>query len=225
MIVESNIENDTRCEKIVLDGAVRLGPGALISEGTSFDAPIYVADQARVLGGVTIGKYSYVGRNSIVTKASIGRYCSIAHDCRINYFREHPKTWLSTHPFQYDNGIFAFWNDYKNFEKRSFDADASQAHVTIGHDVWLGAGAMVFGGVSISNGAMVGASSMVRSDVPAYAIAFGVPAHVGKYRFDKNTIERLLKIRWWEMREEELRELPFDNVQSCLDQLLANSGG
>jgi len=96
--------------------------------------------------------------------------------------------------------------------------------VTIGHDVWLGASVMIFGGLSIANGAMIGACSMVRKDVPPYAIAYGSPALVAKYRFEKNVVERLLASRWWDRKEEDLRDLPFDNVRGCLDRLLPPVG-
>lgn len=223
-VVEADIENLELGDKLACDGRVRLGGGAKITAGTEIEPPVLIAGGARVLAGVSLGAYSYVGRNSIVTLTEIGRYCSIAHDCQINYFRAHPDTWFSTHPFQYDRGNFAFWPAYDRFSKRDFDADRSQAKVVIGPDAWLGAGVYVFGGVTIGPGAIIGARAMVRSDVPPYGVATGIPAKVGRYRFDEPTIARLLDSKWWTLDEALLRDLPFDDVPRCLQLLKARQG-
>ncbi len=68
----------------------------------------------------------------------------------------------------------------------------------IGNDVWIGAHAKIIGGVTIHDGAVVLAGSVVTKDVPSYAIVGGVPAKVLKYRFDEQTVQLLLDSRWWE---------------------------
>jgi acetyltransferase-like isoleucine patch superfamily enzyme len=218
-VVETDVENPQPHDVLACDGRIRVGSGAKIVAGTEIEPPVLIADDARVLKGVSIGAYSYVGRNSIVTLTEIGRYCSIAHDCQINYFRAHPHNWFSTHPFQYDQGNFAFWPDYASFSKRPFNADLSQAKVVIGPDVWLGAAVHVFGGVTIGPGAIIGARAMVRSDIPPYGVAMGTPARIYRYRFDETTIDRMLATKWWTLDETLLRDLPFDDVQSCLELL------
>jgi acetyltransferase-like isoleucine patch superfamily enzyme len=218
-ILKDTIENGGTRDVLACEGRLRLGPAAKVMAGTKLEAPVFVAAGARVLTGVTIGAYTYVGRNSIVTRASIGRYCSIAHDCQINYFRAHPTDWLSTHPYQYDGENFSFWPGYAKFGKRFFDGDASQAHVTISSDVWLGADVHIFGGVTLGPGSIVGARSMVRDDVDAYAIVTGIPTTLKRYRFDPETIARLLSLKWWDLPEERLRSLPFDDVAQCLQLL------
>lgn len=69
--------------------------------------------------------------------------------------------------------------------------------VIIQNDVWIGYGAVFFGGVTVHNGAVVAANSVVTKDVPPYAIVGGNPARVIKYRFDEQTIQKLLDIQWW----------------------------
>ncbi|HWA70575.1 MAG TPA: CatB-related O-acetyltransferase [Rhizomicrobium sp.] len=219
LTVETDLENIGPDDLLGLDGRVRLGPGAKLSAGTRIEAPIFIAQGARILRGVTMGRYAYVGRNTIAACAEIGRYVSIAHDSQINYFRAHPTAWLSTHPFQFEDTNFAFWPGYAAFQKKPFDADASQKTVTIGPDAWIGAGAYVFGGLTIGTGAIVGARAMVRQDIPPYAVAVGMPAVVKSRRFDDATIARLLKTRWWERPEEEIRALPFNDIARCLDLL------
>ena len=217
--VESDIENREERDVVVLDGRVRLGGRAKLTAGTRIEPPVLVASGARILAGVTLRKYSYVGRNTIVTRAEIGPYTSIAHNCQINYFRGHPTQWLSTHPFQYDEENFKFWSAYGSFSKRPFDGDSTQAPVVIGPDVWLGADVFIFGNVSIGPGAVVGARAMVLDDVPAYGVAIGSPAVTKRYRFDEATIRRLLDVKWWTRGEDVLRDMPFDDVQACLLRL------
>lgn len=61
-------------------------------------------------------------------------------------------------------------------------------------DVWIGAQATIMSGVTIGQGAVIGAKALVTKDVPPYAIVGGVPAKVIKYRFEKEIIDELLKI-------------------------------
>ena len=69
----------------------------------------------------------------------------------------------------------------------------------IGHDVWIAASSVVAQGVTIGNGAVVGANSFVNKNVPAYAIVAGSPARIIKYRFDENVIKELEKTEFWNL--------------------------
>ncbi|WP_010076466.1 CatB-related O-acetyltransferase [Clostridium cellulovorans] len=75
----------------------------------------------------------------------------------------------------------------------------------IGNDVWIGAGANILRGVTIGNGAVIGASSVVTKDVPPYAIVVGNPAKIVRLRCKEEWIERLQKLKWWELPEEVIR--------------------
>ena len=68
---------------------------------------------------------------------------------------------------------------------------------TVGHDVWIGHGAVILPGVTIGNGAIIAAATVVTRDVPAYAIVGGNPGTVLRYRFDETTIQRLQQLEWW----------------------------
>ena len=76
--------------------------------------------------------------------------------------------------------------------------------IRIGSDVWIGSHVIVMGGVTIGDGAVVAAGSIVTKDVPPFAIVGGVPAKIIKFRFPSETIKRLLEIRWWDLPDEEI---------------------
>lgn len=86
--------------------------------------------------------------------------------------------------------------------------------ITIGNDVWIGAGSIIRKGITIGDGAVVGAGSVVSKDVPPYGIVAGNPARLIKYRFDEATIAEFLDLKWWDLPVEKIFSLPFDDVQS-----------
>ena len=103
----------------------------------------------------------------------------------------------------------------------AFDTRGALVPGAIGNDVWVGFGATILSGVTIGDGAVIGARALVAKDVPPYAIVGGVPAKVIKYRFDDATIGRLLKLKWWNCKEKKIRKhvdkLCSNNVEELLD--------
>ena len=77
-------------------------------------------------------------------------------------------------------------------------------------------------GITIGNGAVIGAEAVVTKDIPPYAVAVGVPARIIKYRFDNETIDKLQKSRWWDYPDKIISTLPFDNIDECLKILDEN---
>jgi virginiamycin A acetyltransferase len=77
--------------------------------------------------------------------------------------------------------------------------------ITIGNDVWIGARAVILDGITIGDGAIVGACAVVTKDVPPYAVVAGVPARVIRYRFSEKKIRTLLELQWWEWSPEEIK--------------------
>ena len=142
------------------------------------------------------GAYSYCGSHvSISDKRScIGKFCSLGSDIKIGV-TQHPTNWLSTHIFQ-----------YLDFEQIPFDANQQKPKweysnpVSIGNDVWIG-------------------TNVIIKDVPPYAIVGGVPAKIIKYRFDEETIRRLLAVKWWDKDINFIKRLPFNDINKCLDIL------
>lgn len=167
---------------------------------------------------INIGAHSYMHSGEIYMVSSIGRFCSIAERVIIGVDpTSHPLDWLSTHPFQYK---------HKKTERRQGEEyNSAWADAVIGHDVWIGQEAMIMKGVSVGNGAVIAARSVVTKDVPAYAIVAGVPAKIIKYRFPEEVVNELNQSEWWNLHLSELKELRLNCVESCLEQLADNKLG
>lgn len=127
----------------------------------------------------------------------IGRYCSIAADCSIGLM-PHPTDWLSTSPTIYESTVDVWGNSFPGQLHSQKSYFVEDFNTYIGHDVWLGNGVKVMKGISIGTGAIVAAGAVVTKDIPPYAIVGGVPAKLIRFRFDAETIKKLLASRWWE---------------------------
>lgn len=138
-----------------------------------------------------IGRYTYVSPGCIINNCQIGNYCSIAKGVMIG-MGSHPIHYISTSPIFYKNN-----NPLKiKLIKESKYVDYQNTYV--GSDVWIGVNTYVKEGVNIGHGAVIGACCVVTKDVPPYAVVAGVPSKIIKYRFDGETIELLIKSKWWE---------------------------
>jgi acetyltransferase-like isoleucine patch superfamily enzyme len=168
---------------------------------TKFEDHISVADKVRIIGSYC-GRFTYIGKESDLSNAKIGRFCSISHNvvvCRGN----HPLTFVTTHPsFYYDTTkqigftIHRGADIYDRIIK--YPEGESKYQVIIGNDVWIGAHVLILGGVTIGNGAVIGAGSVVTKDVGPYSVVAGNPAKLIKKRFADQSINRLQTIRWWD---------------------------
>lgn len=89
----------------------------------------------------------------------------------------------------------------------------------IGNDVWIGANAVIQSGVTIGDGAIIGSGAIVTKNVPPYAIVAGVPAKLLRYRFNKTQIKDLLKLQWWNLPFDKIKNLPFNNINKVIQIL------
>jgi acetyltransferase-like isoleucine patch superfamily enzyme len=155
-------------------------------------------------GSVSLGLLSYVNSYSQVRHAAIGRYCSVADEVMISP-NKHPARWFSTHP---------------TLVRQSTTSDSEavgERVVKVGHDVWIGARAIIMGGVSIGNGAIIGAGAVVTKPVAAYEIVGGLPARVIGQRFADATIDRFEKLQWWNYDIRALGGIDMSDVERVLD--------
>jgi acetyltransferase-like isoleucine patch superfamily enzyme len=214
-IYVSRFENSAS-EPAVLHDIIRLNPGARIIESRLL-GPVFLNRLSQIGPDVVVGKYFGMNENCFVARATVGAFCAIGARTAINPFN-HPVDWLSIHEFQYHPRSFDWVPEYNGIERLERAPDMFQ-YVTIGNDVWTGHNVNILPGVSVGDGAVIGAGSVVTRDVPPYAIVAGAPAQLRRMRFSDRTIERLLRLKWWELELSELSGLPFRDVERCLDRI------
>lgn len=150
-------------------------------------------------GETTIGRFTVLnGPNmeiqSRLFPVSIGSFCSIAKGVLFqSYFHDHER--LTTH--------FILHHVFGEEWGKELTA---KGPIVVGSDVWIGAQSIIMSGVTIGNGAVVAANSVVNKDVPAYAIVAGSPAKVIKYRFEESVIDMLEQLKWWDWPIEKIKQ-------------------
>ena len=160
---------------------------------------------------ILVGEFTYIADSefeSHVTnfypwsrdKLIIGRFCQIAAGVEFMMNdANHQMSAVSTFPFYTLEGWEA--------EAPAPDDMPYKGDTVIGNDVWIGQNAVILPGVRIGNGAIIGASSVVGSDVASYTIVAGNPARPIRKRFDDELIELMEKFKWWDKDIEEINRL------------------
>lgn len=157
---------------------------------------ISIAHGCSIGNGVQIGANTYINGYTDIASGVIGKFCSIASFCIIGP-NNHPIDWISTSPKLYTLIDMVGKSGYIETKKPP----------VIGNDVWIGTHSVIFKGIHIGDGAIIAAGSIVTKDVPPYAIVGGTPAKLIKYRFEDEIIDKLLKLKWWELNENELKSM------------------
>lgn len=172
---------------------------------TYCDQKVHVSDYVRlydktVLTNVRVGRCTYFAGAS-AGNATIGNFCSIGPGAKVGGLGQHPTNMISTHPAFYSTKMQAgiTFSDQDYYDELPT--------TTLGHDVWVGANAIIMDGVNIGNGAIIAAGAVVVKDVPAFAIVGGVPAKIIKYRFSHKLIEQIEETKWWELSFSTLKKI------------------
>ena len=132
-------------------------------------------------------------------KLVIGKFCQIASGTKfIMGPANHRISSVSTYPFHVFGGA---WRDNTPPHLSQLPR---KGDIVVGNDVWLGRESVVMPGVSIGDGAIVGAYSVVTRDVPPYGVVGGNPARLIKKRFSDEWIAILLELKWWDFEAEKL---------------------
>lgn len=187
----------------IITGIVKIGRSNLLQD-VEIKGVINIGDKNKfhkcsISGEVFIGRYTSIwGPNTDITSIKgcpvrVGSFCSIARNVSIQTFNHNHKK--ITTSFIGQNFFGEKWEN----EKVGGDV------VNIENDVWIGAHAVILAGVTIGNGAIVAANSVVTKDVPSYAIVTGTPAKVIGYRFSEDIIEKLLDLKWWNWNDEKIQ--------------------
>ncbi|WP_050765162.1 DapH/DapD/GlmU-related protein [Fulvimarina pelagi] len=164
---------------------------------------------------VEVGAYSYFEPGGHATYATVGRFCSIAPNVRINALA-HPMDRVTTHKIAYRPNEYFRWRPVDQV----FQDERRARRVSVGHDVWIGQNAVIMPGVTIGDGAVIGANAVVTRDVEPYAIVAGVPAKVLRKRFAEKTVARLRALRWWDWPAETLFEAVPDMAELPVEVFL-----
>ena len=175
-----------------------------------YDKEIYVKPTIKN-PNIIVGDFTYIADSefeSHVThhydfvgdKLIIGKFCQIAADVEfVMNGANHQMNAVSTFPFYMLEG----WN-----MKPPAQSDLPyKGDTIIGNDVWIGQNATILPGVHVGDGAIIGANSVVASDVEPYSIVVGNPVKLIRYRFDGELTSLLLKLKWWDKPVEEINEL------------------
>ncbi len=151
------------------------------------------------IGDNTYGRPNIFGGGELC----IGSFCSISTSATISLGAEHHSDWITTYPM---NLIC------KDIVK---ETTFSKGKVTIGNDVWIADDALILSGVTIGDGAVIGAKAVVAKDVKPYEIVAGNPAKHVRFRFSETQIEKLLEIKWWNWE--------IDKVKAEIDLILSDN--
>lgn len=148
----------------------------------------------------TLGDYSYCARYADIANAEVGKFCNIASFARLGP-TDHPMDRASLHHFLYRSADY--WEDADHDE--AFFARRASRRLRIGHDTWIGHNAIIRPEVSVGHGAVVAAGAIVTKDVPPYTIVTGVPAQPMRRRYDERTAERMIALAWWDWSHGQIR--------------------
>ena len=147
----------------------------------------------------SLGDYSYCVEHTQIAYATIGKFANIAAHVRI-YASMHPHQRTSLHHFTYRSS----WYFEGEADDAAFFAGRAEQQIDIGHDTWIGHGAVIMPGVKIGHGAIIGSNAVVTKDVADFAIAVGVPAKPIRQRFPDAIADRLLALGWWDWHHDKL---------------------
>ncbi|MEO0915605.1 MAG: DapH/DapD/GlmU-related protein [Pseudomonadota bacterium] len=171
---------------------------------SAFGAFVEIGKGSRVANS-RVGDYSYCDRYADIANARIGKFANIASFSRIGA-TDHPLHTAACHHFLYRSDDY--WDDVTRDE--AFFAHRMSRTAHIGHDIWIGAGAMIKPEVTLGDGAVVAAGSVVTKDVDPYTIVAGTPATPLRLRQPRDIADRLIALAWWDWPHEVLRTALHD---------------
>jgi phosphonate metabolism protein (transferase hexapeptide repeat family) len=199
------------------DGPV-VHDGCTISD-SRFGAYTEIGMGSRITNSV-FGDYSYCDRYADIANAEIGRFANIASFVRIGA-TDHPLDTAACHHFLYRSQDY--WDDARPDE--DFFAHRKSRRAVIGHDTWIGHGAMIKPEVTLAHGAVVAAGSVVTKNVDPYKIVAGNPARPIRDRQPPEIANRLMQLAWWDWPHDALRMALDDFRSLSAEAFLERFGG
>jgi len=192
-----------------LPSPVRLGPAPTLAPSAivrdcRFGRYTQVGEQSR-MEDCLLDDYAYLQHYCDLMSVDIGKFANIAAMVRINP-GFHPMERPTLHHFTYRPTMYGMGEQ----DDADFFQWRRRQRVVIGHDTWIGHGAVIMPGVRIGNGAVVGSNSVVTKDVPPYTIVAGVAAKVIRQRFPRAIAEAIEATAWWDWDHDTLTERMAD---------------
>ena len=148
-------------------------------------------------------------------KVYLGKYNSIGRDCNFFLHANHRADWVTTTSQLLGPVTPEIAEMHMNMGHPTCKGD-----IKVGNDVWIGATSTIMSGITIGDGAIIGAGSMVTKNVPPFAIVAGNPSKIVKYRFTEEQIEKLLQISWWDWEEDKIKDNAMSMWSSNIDDFI-----
>jgi virginiamycin A acetyltransferase len=198
-----NVHNTAFVQGCNVVGKLEIGAASKVTDALISGA-ISIGSNSKVVGGVamkgdiSIGNYSSLNGPNLditakVNKVNIGNFCSVARNVSI---QEYDHNFYNLSTYHISQNVFG---------KDVLNDINSKGDVIIKNDVWIGTQCVILSGVTIGNGVVVAANSVVTKDIPDFAVVAGSPAKVLKYRFSPEIIEKLNELKWWDWDNEKLK--------------------
>ena len=157
---------------------------------------------------------------------NVGKFCSIGKNLTVYLGGNHHTKSITTYPFGF---IFNKTFKCRNYEKPYTDHSTSNGDIIVKNDVWIADNVTIMSGVTIESGAIVANNSHVVKDVKPYEVVGGNPARHINFRFNNETIAKLLKLKWWDLPIERIKNIskylctPYNDEQylkiiECLEE-------
>lgn len=209
-ITGSTLEGNIKLSDHVIMASCNLQGKIFIGNATEIKDSVIIGEivlgennkiQGAILSGkIKTGKYTSLWGPNLDIKSiqdaavEIGNFCSIARNVSFQSYNHNFKK-----PTSYFIG--------QNFFKEKWENETvNKGNIILENDVWIGAHSVVLSGVTIENGAVVAANSVVTKDVPPFAIVAGSPAKIIGYRFEPNMIQTLQELAWWDWPSEKIKQ-------------------
>ena len=186
---------------------------------SDFGAYCEVGRGSRVINS-SFGDYAYCDRYADIANCTVGKFANIAAFTRIGP-TDHPYQNAAQHHFLYRSA--SYWDDATDDE--AFFARRAARRCSLGHDCWIGHGAIIKPEVTVGIGAIVASGAVVTKDVAPFTIVAGVSAAPLRTRFAGPVIERMLALAWWDWPHDELRAALDDFRALPAEAFLEKHGG
>lgn len=193
-----------------------------LKEESWFEPPLAIMSEIQGDNYLQVGAFCSIS-GGLLGHCEVGRYCAFAPEVVIGA-NEHPTDWLTVSRVTHVRGLhewdaFLYPDDPERARSSVMPYDKSTRTTRIGNDVWIGQRSLIRSGITVGDGAIVAAGSVVSKDVPPFAIVAGVPARVIKMRFADALVERLLRLQWWRYNVYDFEKIPYDRIEAALDTI------